>query len=108
MFEIKFKDGTIFNATSVEESYRTEANGKSYIALTIQNDNAVTCESIDVYKEKFTSDNLSVISVYDNTGAKLLVNYKGYAYIRYLTSRVQANGNILYDFNFMKVDPLNL
>lgn len=104
MFKVKFKDGTVFLATSVEERLRPEYDGNNYISLTLQNDNAGEEDSLDVYKEKLTSDNLSQISVYNNDEKKLLSTYNGYAYIRYLTSRVQANGNILYDFNFMKVD----
>lgn len=107
MFIVKFKDGTIFPASSVEENYRLDADSNSYIALTMQNSDAVALDSLETYKSKLTKDNIMTISVYDETGKTLITTYTGYCYIRYLTSRILPTGKIVYDFNFTKVNPFN-
>jgi len=104
MFKIKLIDGTIFNATSVEENFRTEVTGDAHISLTIQNDKAEPSDNLEVYKNKLITENLKSISVYDETGKNLITVYQGYVFVRYLAARIQANGSILYDFNLTKED----
>ena len=100
MFSVKFKNGKTIPATSIEESYRPEHDGKTHISLIIQNSNANGI-NLDSLKSELTEDALSKIQVYGENKS-LLITYTGYKYIRYLTIRLQPGGAALLDANFVK------
>lgn len=103
MFTVKLKDGTTFQATSVEEDYRPEHDGQAHISLTIQNNSVGQNEDLDTLQAKLTADALSSIQVFLSTDAKAPARtYAGYQYIRYLANRLQPDGKTLLDMNFTK------
>lgn len=103
MFTVKLKDGTLIQATSVEESCRPEHDGTAHVSLTVQNGDAQAASDLDALKEKLTADALGSIQVFTEGDAVSPVKiFEGYRYIRYLTARLQPDGTTLLDMNFSK------
>lgn len=105
MFIVKLEDGTLIQATSVEEDYRPEQSGTAFVSLTLQNSDASENEALDIIKPLLTAEALGSIQIFTKTDDKHPIKtYKGYKYIHYLVSRLQSDGRTLLDMNFTKED----